>query len=292
VYSKQGLNARQDEHPVLITEAPLNPRRNREQMAEVFFEGFRSPAMFVAPPSVLSLYASGRTTGVVLDVGDTVTHAVPVYEGFALPHSVVRSDVAGRDVTRNLQLQLRRAGLCFSTTAESDLAKSMKEELCFLAGAPASSMASAAEEKLDRDSKTQYQLPDGQVVTLASERHAAPSVLFDPSLIGSEDPGAADVVVASVLKSDLELRPKLFSQVVLAGGSTLTPGFGDRLLHEVRARCPAGTRIRISAPADRVNSCFVGGSILASLATFRNMWVSRAEYEERGSSAILHRREL
>jgi centractin len=144
---------------------------------------------------------------------------------------------------------------------------------------------------VEKDAKTLYQLPDGQTVTLSSERYQAPSVLFDPSLMGSEEPGAADVLVNSIMKSDTDLRSKLFSQIVIAGGSTLTPGFGDRLLHESRIRSPSHTRIRISAPPDRVNSCYVGGSILASLATFKNMWVSREEYEERGSAAM-HRREM
>jgi centractin len=269
----------------LLTEAPLNSRRNRDQMSEIFFETIRVPALYYSAPSPLCLYASGRTTGVVLDVGDTVTHAVPVYEGFALRHSVCRSSVAGRDVTKHLQLQLKRAGLCLTTTAESDLAKTVKEDVCFLTPTP------NADDATEKDSKTLYQLPDGQTVTLSSERYQAPNVLFDPSLVGSEEPGAADVLVNSIMKSDMDLRSKLFSQIVVAGGSTLTPGFGDRLLHEVRARSPGHTRIRISAPPDRTSSCYVGGSILASLATFRNMWVSREEYEEQGSG-VMHRREL
>ena len=268
-----------------MTEAPLNPQSNRDKTAEIFFETFRSPAMFFTPPSVLSLYASGRTTGVVLDVGEGVTHAVPVYEGFALPHSVTRSDVAGRDVTRQMQLLLRRSGLPLTTTAEVDLVKSMKEELCYCTPNPTS------DEAAEKESKTQYQLPDGQAVTLSTERFQAPNVLFDPFLVGSEEAGVADVLVTSVMKSDLDLRAKLYSQIVLAGGSTLLPGFGDRMLFEMRARSPSHTRIRISAPPERIHSAYVGGSILASLATFKSMWISRAEYEEHGS-AILHRADL
>lgn len=287
VYSKNNLNAKIDDHPVLMTEAPLNPRTNRDKTAEIFFETFRSPAMFFTPPSVLSLYASGRTTGVVLDVGEGVTHAVPVYEGFALPHSVTRSDVAGRDVTRQLQLQLRRSGLPFTTTAEVDLVKALKEEVCYCTPTP----TSANDETAEKESKAQYQLPDGQAVNLSSERYQAPNVLFDPFLFGSEEMGVADVLVSSIMKSDLDLRSKLFSQVVLAGGSTLFTGFGDRMLYEVRARSPSHTRIRISAPPERLHSAYVGGSILASLATFKSMWVSRADYEEHGSN-ILHRADM
>lgn len=275
---------------MLLTEAPLNPRNNRDKVAEIFFETFRVPALFLAPPAVLSLYASGRTTGVVLDVGEGVTHAVPVYEGFALPHSVTRSDVAGRDVTRQMQLLLRRSGLSFTTTAEVDLVKTMKEETCFLSRTPPS-YGDAMDETTERDARTQYTLPDGQVVTLSSERYQAPNILFDPSLIGSEEAGVADILVNAVMKSDIDLRSTLFSQVVLAGGSTLIPGFGDRMLYEVRSRSPSHTKIRISAPPDRINSTFVGGSILASLATFKSMWTSKTEYEEHGSN-ILHRDKL
>jgi centractin len=268
-----------------LTEAPLNPRQNRDRVAEIFFETFRAPALFFAPPAVLSLYASGRTTGVVLDVGEGVTHAVPVYEGFALPHSVARSDVAGRDVTRQMQLLLRRSGLSFTTTAEVDLVKRMKEETGYL------TRTHVLDDSAEKDAKTQYSLPDGQAVNLSTERYQAPNILFDPTLIGSEEPGVADILVNSIMKSDIDLRSTLFSQVVLAGGSTLFPGFGDRMLHEVRSRSPAHTKIRISAPPERINSTFVGGSILASLATFKSMWVSRAEFEEHGTS-ILHRDKL
>jgi len=285
LYSKPNINAKTEDHPVLLTEAPLNPRQNRDKAAEIFFETFRAPALFFAPPAVLSLYASGRTTGVVLDVGEGVTHAVPVYEGFALPHSVTRSDIAGRDVTRQMQLQLRRSGLTFTTTAEADLVKTMKEESCFVTRTP------LVDGSTEKDARTQYTLPDGQVISLSTERYQAPNILFDPSLIGSEEAGVADVLVDSIMKSDIDLRSTFFSQVVLAGGSTLLSGFGDRMLYEVRSRSPSHTKIRISAPPDRVNSAFVGGSILGSLATFKSMWTSQTDYEEHGVN-VLHRDEL
>ena len=84
---------------VLLTEAPLNPTRNRESAAQVLFEKFNVPALFISPQATLSLYASGRTTGVVVDVGEGVAHTVPIYEGYALTHAITRMDVGGRDVT-------------------------------------------------------------------------------------------------------------------------------------------------------------------------------------------------
>ena len=261
-----------------MTEAPLNNRKNRDMIAEHFFESSRVPALFFTPPSILSLYASGRTTGIVIDVGEGVTHAIPIYEGFALQHSFMRSDVAGRDVTRQLQLQLRQSGIFLSTTAETDLAKTMKEQICYLTPTALRDDVSVRDAKVQ--AKSQYRLPDGQAVYLSSERYEAPNVLFDPSLFGSEELSVADVLVNSIMKSDVDLRPKLFSQIVLAGGSTLLPGFGERMLYEVRNRSPPHTQIRISAPPERLISCFVGGSILASLATFKTMWVSKTDYDE------------
>jgi centractin len=245
---------------------------------------------------------------VVLDVGEGVTHCVPVYEGYALTHSIVRSDVAGRDVTRRMQLLLRRSGLAFTTTAESDLVKKMKEELCFVQQVSSQTTTTTTttgttiqEQRNvgggggnksgmdERMVKVTYQLPDGQTVQVSEERYMAPEVLFQPSLMGSEEIGVANALVDSIMKSDLDLRPTLFSQIVLAGGSTCLSGFGDRLLSEVRMRCPVHTRIRISAPPERVHSAWVGGSILASLATFKDMWVTREEYEEYGVN-VLHSR--
>lgn len=136
IYSKEQLQTYPEEHPVLLTEAPLNPRRNREKAAEILFEQFNVPALFISMQAVLSLYATGRTTGVVLDSGDGVTHAVPIYEGYALPLSIMRSDVAGRDVTTHLKYLLRKEGLQFTTTSEFEVVKIMKEKICQIASNP------------------------------------------------------------------------------------------------------------------------------------------------------------
>jgi len=282
----QDLHVSSDDHPVLLTEAPLNPRRNREKAAEIFFEKFNAPALFVSMQAVLSLYASGRTTGVVLDVGDGVTHTVPIYHGFAMPHAIMRNDIAGREVTKYLQLLLRSGcGYNFHTSAEMEVVRQIKEEVSYVAYDP----KKQEEEFSEAGSLVSYKLPDGNVIELGAEVFRAPEVLFHPELVGLEYCGVHECVTNSIGRSDLDMRRELYSNIVLAGGSTMTKGFGDRLLKELIALAPKDTKIKISAPPERMYSTWIGGSILAALPTFKKMWVWRDEYHEEGAS-ILHRK--
>lgn len=282
-YSYEQLNVVQEEHPVLLTEPPLNPRSNRAKAAEIFFEHFNVPAFFVQVQAILSLYASGRTTGVVLDSGDGVTHAVPVYEGFALPHAITRLDVAGRDVTDYLQVLLRKAGYNFHTSAELEVVKQIKETICYV---PFNIEKLEKDDSEEVEPEVPFKLPDGKVIQIGPEKFRAPEVLFNPSLIGLEYVGVHQALVNSISKSDLDIRRRLYSEIVLAGGSTMFTGFGDRLLSEVRRLAPRDTKIRIFAPQERVFSTWIGGSILASLATFKKMWITRKEYDDLGKNAI------
>lgn len=153
------------QHPVLLTEPPLNPRSNRDTAAQLLFETFNVPAIYTSIQAVLSLYASGRTTGVVLDAGDGVSHAVPVYEGFAMPNSIRRIDVAGRDVTEHMQLLFRKSGLVLHTSAEKEIVREIKEKTCYVAPDPKKEEREWIQHNGRPEGKlAEHTLPDGKKI--------------------------------------------------------------------------------------------------------------------------------
>ncbi len=170
------LTARQ--HPVLLTEPPLNPRSNRDTAAQILFETFNVPALHTSIQAVLSLYASGRTTGIVLDAGDGVSHAVPVYEGFAMPSSIRRIDVAGRDVTEHLQTLLRKSGYVFHTSAEKEVVRLIKETVSYVAHDPRKEERDWLGVKANDSKYAEYVLPDGHKLKVRTLSAPVPGILL------------------------------------------------------------------------------------------------------------------
>eukprot|EP00755_Sulcionema_specki_P006079 Sspe_Gene.34485::Locus_16762_Transcript_1_1_Confidence_1.000_Length_1467::g.34485::m.34485/K16575/ACTR1, ARP1; centractin len=271
------------DHPILLTEAPLNPKANKEKAAEIFFEQHHVPALFFSVQAVLSLYAAGSLTGAVLDIGDGVTHVCPVYEGFLIPGAVGRTDVAGRDVTRHLQLMLRKEGYNLSSSAEFEICRQIKEQYSYV------SLSLAKEEELchkKRIDVAHCKLPDGNVIPLGVERFRPPEVLFDPRLIDSEEPGLVQLLTSSIRKCDTDIRKELFGKVYLSGGSTLFKGFGERLLQDLPVT--KDIKYKVTAPPERKYTTWLGGAILANLTAFRKMLVTREMYQDEGPR-VLHK---
>jgi len=271
----------------LLTEAPMNPKINRERMCSIMFETFSTPGFYVSIQAILSLYSSGRTSGVVLDSGDGVTHVVPVFEGYSLPHTVGRLDLAGRDLTRYaVRILKERIPFDFNTSAGREIVRDIKEKTCYIA-------LDFDEEVAKRDRSSEldmkYELPDGNVVIMKEERFRIPEVLFQPSMIGKEAGGVHQLLFQSITESDIDIRRNLFHNIILSGGTTMFEGIQERLTKEVGALAPASVKVRVVAPEERKYSVWMGGSILAQLSSFQDSWCMKEDYEEAGPG-IVHRK--
>jgi len=280
---------------IMLTEAPMNPQANRKRMVETMFEKYGFSAAYVAVQAVLTLYAQGLLTGVVVDSGDGVTHIVPVYEGFALPHLTRRLDVAGRDVTRYLIKLLLLRGYAFNRTADFETVRQIKEKLCYVG------YDLELEQRLAHDTTVlveSYNLPDGRVIRVGGERFEAPEVLFEPHLIDVEGGGMADQLFDCINKADVDTRPEFYNHIVLSGGSTMYPGLPSRLEKEIRKLYLekvlkgdntkiAKFKCRIEDPPRRKHMVFLGGAVLAQIMKDKQeFWMNKSEWQEVGEQVL------
>lgn len=276
---------------ILLTEPPMNPRKNRERMIELIFERYQFAGASVAIQAVLTLYAQGLMTGVVVDSGDGVTHICPVYDGFSLPHLTRRLDIAGRDITDYLIKLLLLRGYAFNATADFETVRQMKEKLCYVAYDVEQEQQLALETTVLVE---KYTLPDGRIIKVGGERFSAPEALFQPHLVDVDGMGMAELLFNTIQSADMDTRPEFYKHMVLSGGSTMYPGLPSRLDREIRqlylehvlkgdTSRLANFKCRIEDPPRRKHMVFLGGAVLADI--MRNsdrFWMTRQEYQESG----------
>ncbi|XP_056642667.1 actin-like protein 6B [Diorhabda carinulata] len=298
-------------HPVLFSESPWNLRQKREKLTELMFEKYKVPAFFLVKNAALAAFANGRATALVVDSGATHTTAVPVLDGYVLNNAVVKSPLGGdllvlraRELLENMGIDLTPTPLIASKeiVREKEKPNYTKKKLTFQ---PTNSwitymikktvqdfhqsVLQVSENSYDERSAANvpavhYEFPSGYHQDFGSERFKIAEGLFEHAMLG-----AGYIAATSVGMCDVDIRPALYSSVVLTGGNTLVQGFSDRLSRDLSSRIPGSMRLKMIAANGTVERRFgawVGGSILASIGTFQQMWVSMQEYQECGKTQI------
>uniref|UniRef100_A0A224YQK8 Actin-like protein 6B n=1 Tax=Rhipicephalus zambeziensis TaxID=60191 RepID=A0A224YQK8_9ACAR len=307
-------------HPVLMSEASWNARTKREKLTEIMFEKYSVPAFFLVKNAVLAAFANGRSTGIVVDSGASQTSAVPVHDGYVLTQAVVKSPLAGDFVTMQCKQFLEEQGVDIvptymlagkeavkegetpKWTKKNNLPEVTKSWHNYMVKEVIQDFQSSVLQVLDSpyDKETvenmptvHYEFPNGYNQDFGSERFLIPESLFDPSTIksapGQTMMGVAQVVTTSVGMCDIDIRPSLYGSVTITGGNTLLQGFTERLNRDLSAKTPPSMRLKIistNGTAERRFGAWIGGSILASLGTFQQMWISKQEYDEGGKSQV------
>jgi len=276
-YSKI-LKINPKEYKVLLTEPCDNPKVNREKMTQIHFEKFNVKGLFIGNKSVLPLFCSGTDTGTVCDFGEHLNWVVTVFEGYNLPYSIQYFNIGGRDLTDKLIQLLSQKGINVKRK-DYHIIKDIKENFCYV----------GADRYLEEEKKTVQEslieLPDGQQITLTNEKFLCPEPLFNPKLVGKSHINYSEVCYHSITKADSDIRKDLFANIVLSGGSSLFPGITERIYKDLK--CMSGNfPVDVKTFQDRKFGTWQGGSILTSLSSFSERWITKEEYDECGPSIV------
>eukprot|EP01083_Nonionella_stella_P073194 197730_1 len=273
------LKVNPSEQDVLLTEAALVPTENREKSSEIFFEKFNVVKFYRERANKLSLYATGRQNGITLDVGHEITHFVPIVDGHEVLKGIRRVIGGGLTINDYLHKLLTEKGYSFKS---KKTVERIKESLCYISTDYDNELKAYKKDK-------QYELPDGKVVNIGSERIQCGEVLFNPSMFPQEfeSKGIIDSIKESVdVFDDKNQQQMLYSNINLAGGSTLFKGFDERIEYDISKMIDKDQKVRVINHSDRRYSAFIGGSILASLSTFQSKYITKMEYDEHGASIV------
>lgn len=309
------------DHPLMICEPSFNTNEQRQRIAELAFEKFNVPAFYLAKQAVLSAFSAGRSSGMVIDLGAETTTVTPVYEGYALKRGVINQKLAGNAITAELtqlleeqspaalvpqfkiakrkavdigkppealQRKLSNVTESFNKYALDGLVDNLKECVCSV------SESRYNEEVLAMRPQKTFEFPNGYNNYYAADRFRIPEILFDPQQYmksNNDFISVQNMVQNSLENVEQDSRAQLLNNIVVVGGTSLIPNLVERLNNEIYTLMP-GLRIKMYASGNSVErkfSSWIGGSILSSLGSFHQLWVSKQEYEEHGP-AILEKR--
>ncbi|MFW9937133.1 MAG: actin, cytoplasmic 2 [Candidatus Thorarchaeota archaeon] len=264
---------------VLFAVHPLFPYKDLARLFDLFLDHYQCNAFYPVLDSMLTLYSGGFQTGLVIEIGDSLTRIVPIYEGYKLDHAIRILDIGGRELTKYMEKILGEIGYSADSSIRRELVRALKEKACFV------SLDYKEDLKRFEQYEKPYSLPDGSTITLSRERFEVPELLFNPSLELEVDP-LPQAIMDCIENCDLDIRPDLLNNIFLSGGSSMFPNLKSRIYQELELelarRKKKSQTIKIIAPRERVFSVWVGGSILALIPEFSKNWITRVQYYNKG----------
>lgn len=274
--------------PVFLTEPPFTPLKQKSALAAHLFEKRSAEHVFFGTQGALSLYAFGKTDGLMLESGEGVTQVVPIYNGYKLEHAVERINFAGEDVSSHLRTLLRRNGNNIAASNESCLFDEMKKAVVELL--PNEFESEVKTDLKRKGEEVKYELPDGDQIPIRSEKFQAAEILFNPSICGAEYLGLHELIEQSVRKLDLDLRKNMYKNIFISGGNTMIAGFPERLGNELAPLVFEKTPVSIiAANVDRTLLAWQGGSAVSQLTSFQSLWITKKEFAENGERIFLNK---
>ena len=317
---EENLYINLSDHPLLFSEPSLHNKSNRIKLTEFMFEKYKIPAIYICKSAVLSGFSCGRSTCLVFDSGHNTTYAVPVNEGYALQKSLIKNNIAGDWVTNLVEKNLEKRNIninpffkfkvkkdgekykteflkddaIFDKTYENfwkkEIIRDLKES-CLTTNDEALKYDEPKDEFIPNSVNQEliYDLPDKNTINMTHDKNLILERVFNPVKEYPEFMGYHQMVNDAISKSDLEIKKELYSNIFLCGGNTLFSGFPERFQKQIINTNKQTFKIKIithPSNTERKFSAWIGGSILSSLGTFHQLWLSLAEFEEHGASII------
>ena len=273
------LNIEPEEHNIILTEPSLNPKENREKFSQIFFETYQVPSLYIANQAILALNSTGRSTGIVVESGDGVTQIVPIFSSYSLSHAVRRLDFAGRDLTEFLLRLLSAINYRFTSSAEKDIAKDIKEKACYV----------AEHFETEKIESYLYELPDGNHIFLNKQRIECPEALLNPNLMNKEQEGIVEACYNSIQNCDIDIKKDLYYNIILSGGNLNFRGLKERFSIEMKRLVPLSIDVKVTDAENKMFSVWNGAKMFSKLPGMESLWITKEEYEESGAT-IVHRK--
>ena len=277
------LRVEPEERNILITECSENKKGNRNKITQIMFETFWVPGLYIANPGVLTLLSLGKFEGISIDLGDSLSKFIPIFDGFPLSHAVKQYNCGGRELTEYFVQIIQSYGYNFSTSDTWEIAKNIKEEGCYF---------TLNYEKEKREPFS-YELPDGNNIIINNPEIRCLKTYFKPETYkfmkyGFDLYSSGKICYDSIQKCDIDIRKDLYNNIVLSGGNSLFEGLPEIIEEDIKALTPESMKgeVKVITPLERKLAAWLGGSIISSFSIFENMIITKYEYEEYGSNII------